>query len=234
MYAIDYRKQERHREMETMAAGEIFWMVAPSSVSGTTTVRLIACEIPGIFSKVVGVLTLNHFNILNAKSYREKNKSYHIFDIQPLPGIMSESQRLEMAHRHLDMVVSGKLDLSAQVATQRSSFENSGFHTASQSPPQVIVDNDRSALFSVVQVAASDFPGLLFSVTDMFFKHGVHIDKAEISTKNNEVLDIFYVKDSMGLKLTSVHKMSVLKAAIEKVLSQPIGGGLKSNNKHQR
>jgi len=141
---------------------------------------------------------------------------------------------LEMAHRHLDMVVSGKLDLSAQVAMQRSSFEKSGFHTASQSPPQVVIDNDRSALFSVVQVAASDFPGLLFSVTDMFFKHGVHIDKAEISTKNNEVLDIFYVKDSMGLKLTSVHKMSVLKAAIEKVLSQPIGGGLKSNNKHQR
>lgn len=202
--------------MDSMNPGEIFWTVVPSAASGITTVRLIACECPGIFSKAVGVLSLNRFNILNAKSYREKDRSYHIFEIQPLPGPLSEKQRLEAAHQNLLAVLDGRLDLSAQMSRQR--FET----VSSQTAAEVSVNNDRSTLFSVVEVRCQDFPGLLFAVTNEFFKHGIHIWKAEISTEKGIVNDAFYVKDSMGLKLTSIHKMSVLKTAIETVLSSPI------------
>ncbi len=203
--------------MESMNPGEIFWTVVPSAASGMTTIRLIACECPGIFSKAVGALTLNRFNILNAKSYREKDKSYHIFEIQPLPSPISEKQRLEAAHQNLMAVIDGRIDLAAQIGKYR--FDSLA---SSQTPAQVNIDNERSAMFSVVEVRCQDFPGLLFAVTDEFFKNSIHIWKAEISTEKQFANDVFYVRDSMGLKLTSVHKMSVLKTAIETVLSAPI------------
>jgi [protein-PII] uridylyltransferase len=59
-----------------------------------------------------------------------------------------------------------------------------------------------------------DFPGLLFSITDALFRCGLDIWVAKISTKIDQVVDVFYVRDYDGQKVDTREKASAIEAAI--------------------
>jgi len=86
---------------------------------------------------------------------------------------------------------------------------------ASKLQHRIVVDNHSSSFFTIVEVFTYDFPGLLFTVTDALFRSGLDIWVAKISTKVDQVVDVFYVRDFDGQKIDSEDQAVALKAAIE-------------------
>ncbi|MBI2823207.1 MAG: [protein-PII] uridylyltransferase [Planctomycetia bacterium] len=91
-------------------------------------------------------------------------------------------------------------------------------------PTQVHVDNSTSERFTIVQLFAHDRMGLLFTVARALFQHGLSVSVAKIGTYLDQVVDVFYVTDQSGRKVTDEgaieHLRDALLAAVEELEKQ--------------
>jgi [protein-PII] uridylyltransferase len=91
---------------------------------------------------------------------------------------------------------------------------------------EVTVDNRTSEQFTVVDVFTQDRVGLLFAITHTLFTLGLVIHLARISTNADQALDVFYVSDCEGKKITGLERMRTLRTAlIERLEEDPAGSG---------
>ena len=72
--------------------------------------------------------------------------------------------------------------------------------------PRVLIDNNASRTLTVIEVNGRDRPGLLYELAKGLKDLGVVIVSAHISTYGERVVDVFYVKDVFGLKITQEQK----------------------------
>jgi [protein-PII] uridylyltransferase len=66
----------------------------------------------------------------------------------------------------------------------------------------VSIDNEISDDYTVIDVYAADRPGLLFTLAEAIYRLGLTIHLAKINTRVVQVLDVFYVADQRGGKVT--------------------------------
>ena len=88
-------------------------------------------------------------------------------------------------------------------------------------PVAVRVDNQSSSFFTILEVYAYDFPGLLFSITNCLVNCGLDIWVAKIATQVDQVVDVFYVRDFDGQKVDDPEWL----ADIRKTIIQVLAGG---------
>jgi [protein-PII] uridylyltransferase len=65
----------------------------------------------------------------------------------------------------------------------------------------VLVDNDASAVATIVEVRAPDAVGLLYRITRTLADLGVDVRHAKVATLGHEAVDAFYVTEGDGTKL---------------------------------
>jgi len=85
--------------------------------------------------------------------------------------------------------------------------------------PRVIIDNTASATHTVVEVNGRDRPGLLYALTRALSGEDVQIGSAQIATYGESAVDVFYVKDIFGLKVTHEAKIERIREALLGALS---------------
>jgi [protein-PII] uridylyltransferase len=93
-------------------------------------------------------------------------------------------------------------------------------------PTEVTVDNRTSEQFTVIDVFTQDRVGLLFAITHTLFKLGLLIHLARISTNADQALDVFYVSDRDGRKITDLDRMRELRATLLEKAEQNPGEGV--------
>ena len=85
-------------------------------------------------------------------------------------------------------------------------------------PQKVGVDNESSSFFTLVEVSAWDYPGLLFQITDALFRCQLDIWVAKVSTRVDQVADVFYVRSFDGEKVDAPEQVSRIKETVRAVL----------------
>ena len=89
--------------------------------------------------------------------------------------------------------------------------------------PHVLVDNGASTGFTVIEVSARDRPGLLYDITRTLSACGVSIGSAHISTVGSRAVDVFYVRDRFGLKLSREAQIARVQARLSEMLARESG-----------
>ena len=140
-----------------------------------------------------------------------------IFEVKPPPDQIFEEERWLKAQTQLQAALAGELDVPASVAERIRSYRPKKPRIADR-PHRVRVDNDTSSFFSIVEVVTYNFPGLLFSITDALFRCDLDIWVAKIATRIDQVVDVFYVRDFHGQKVTETEKVAAIEAAVMNVL----------------
>ncbi len=207
------------QEVQSPAPVHFTWKLAPSLDGETRSLTVVAQKCPGIFSKIVGVLTLNGFDIVSAKSYRQGNSTLDILKIRALPGEPFKELAAVQAQKDLREVLSGKIDLVEHLKRNGKGLVTKAAGAGVRLSPQIHVDNDRSLLFTTVDVAAPDTPGVLFKITDALFRAGFIIWMSQIDTCRGRIKDTFYIKDSTGKKAESPLQISRIKQVLIESLS---------------
>jgi len=203
-----------------MAAADFVWNVTRTDDPNTRTVTVCAKDRPGFFSKVAGVFTLNSIDILDAQIYTWRNHTaLDIFRVLPPPDRLFEEERWFRAHGHLTSALAGALDLSEAISEKMDRARWMGSSLA-LSPHRVVVDNNSSSFFTIIEVFSNDFPGLLFTITDTLFRCGLDISVAKIATKVDQVVDVFYVRDFDGQKIDSVEQIAAVQAAVGQAIER--------------
>lgn len=85
--------------------------------------------------------------------------------------------------------------------------------------PKVVIDNHISAYYTVIDVYAHDRLGLLHEIVRTLNDLGLFVEVSKISTKVEQVVDAFYVKDIFGHKITSNQRLRSIKEELISVIS---------------
>jgi [protein-PII] uridylyltransferase len=72
--------------------------------------------------------------------------------------------------------------------------------------PLVFIDNNASNTWTVIEVNGRDRPGLLHDLTRALFSLNLTIGSAHIATYGERAVDVFYVRDLMGQKVSGAAK----------------------------
>jgi [protein-PII] uridylyltransferase len=129
-----------------------------------------------------------------------------------------EQERWDKAAGHLEAALEGSLDLSRKLKSKQERHQSIRPRTKSR-PQHVLVDNESSSFFTIIEVTAWDFPGLLFKITDALFRCQLDIWVAKIATRVDQVVDVFYVRSFDGEKADAPEQERHIQKAIEDVLT---------------
>jgi [protein-PII] uridylyltransferase len=80
--------------------------------------------------------------------------------------------------------------------------------------PDVLINNQWSNRYTMVEVTGLDRPGLLFELTATISKLNLNIASAHVATFGERVVDVFYVTDLLGAKITSETRQVAIKQAL--------------------
>lgn len=194
------------------------WEIISPPESDTRKVTICAKDRPGLFSKIAGVFTLNNINILNAYIHTwQNNTALDIFEVTPPPDRIFEDEKWERTRENLQAALSGTYDIAEELEKKMPDYR-SVRPLASERPDRIVIDNENSSFFTIIEVFTHDFPGLLFGITDALFRCGLDVRVAKIATNVDQVVDVFYVREIDGQKADSPDRVSAIKAAIKTVL----------------
>jgi [protein-PII] uridylyltransferase len=221
-YLLDTPVKDILRHIELyQRLGKSPLVLQAQTVPGTDyrTVSVCAKDQPGLFSKISGVLTLNNLDILDAQIYTWRNHiALDIFKVKAPPDTLFEDEAWARVKKDLYSALNGDLALDTVLDEKLRAYQAAAKSTASR-PDKIVVDNSGSDFFTIIEVYTYDFPGLLYRITDALFRCNLDVWVAKIATKVDQVLDVFYVRDLDGQKITNPELVATIRKTIGQVLS---------------
>lgn len=171
---------------------------------------------PGLFSEIAGVLSANGINILGAQIHLRKND--RILDVfqandQHSHSCISDANRWERVKQDMLAVVQQDISVDELLRSRMKSIVTTRKKSTTY-PSKVVIDNEDSEQYTVIEVYTADQPGLLYLITRSLFRSGLNIDLAKVSTKVDQVADVFYVKSLQGEKITSQDRLDKIRAEL--------------------
>src|SRR5262249_17073085 len=80
--------------------------------------------------------------------------------------------------------------------------------------PEVTINNNWSNRYTMMEVTGLDRPGLLFELTATLSRLNLNIASAHVATFGERVVDVFYVTDLLGAKITAATRQAAIKRAL--------------------
>jgi [protein-PII] uridylyltransferase len=203
---------EEVRMLLALGDSPILTRVQHASDGSYSNVNICTHDIPGLFSMITGVMAANGMNILGAQIHTSSNgKVFDVLQVNSPQGfIFTDSARWERMEEDLRQVIQGRIQVQTLVEKRRRPsvlIEK----VKPRFPTVIEIDNEVSDDYTVIDIYTHDKVGLLYSISSTLTKLGLYIGIAKISTKIDQVADVFYVKDIFGQKLTSDEKLAEIE-----------------------
>jgi len=139
-----------------------------------------------------------------------------VFHIQTLKGQAYDNSAY--LQKTIHAALAGTLDLTQEIKDrQKSQSRRSKSFSA---PSRIIIDNSASASSTLIEINAKDRPGLLFDITSIISQENLQISAAKVTTFGSLAVDVFYVKDTYGLKIIHSEKLANIEKSIKNILEK--------------
>lgn len=213
-----------------LAPGEVLVKDSFNAPLGTSEYAVITTDevTPGLFSKIAGVMAAKGLQILDAQIVtRQDGIVVDTFQVVDLDYAKAPPQeRRDAIADTIIRVLKGEVSVDALVA-QGGRLPSSKPLPAHRQPTDVQVDNETSDRFTILDVFADDRQGLLYVITHAMFKLGLSVHAARISTRLDQVADVFYVTDRQGRKINDQELLETIRGRIKdevgRFLDEPAG-----------
>jgi [protein-PII] uridylyltransferase len=158
---------------------------------------VVARDRPGLLATMAGVLALRGTSVLAADAATcADGLVLDVFTVGGAHGVVLERETWPAVVQDVQFALQGRLPLADLLGARPMAPEEA-------EAIQVSVDNTASQFFSVVEVRAPDQVGLLYRIAHALHAVGLDIHQARIATHPEGALDVFYVWDLNGEKLTA-------------------------------
>jgi [protein-PII] uridylyltransferase len=165
-----------------------------------TEIAVLSKDIKGGLSATCAALSSKDINILSVQAYSTKDGyAVDVFQVTDLRGDkLPHGFRLDRLFNDLDDLLRNKKDPADVFPQQRrkgsvAAGDRPDLQTVK--PAQVLINNEASPDYTVLEVKAYDRPGLLYDVTSTCANQGYFIHLAMITTEAYRVVDVFYITD---------------------------------------
>ncbi len=219
--SFDLPAHRRHAELvrRAEAAGELLTLdFVVDRFRARTEMVVFAADHPGLFMRVAGALALSGASIVDARIFTTSDgmalDGFGIQNVEDL-GAVDDPGRLRRIRSNVAKALAGEIRLDRALEGRRSLPKRADVFEVE---PRVLVDNSASRTLTVIEVNGRDRPGLLYDVAKSLKDLGVVIVSAHISTYGERVVDVFYVKDVFGLKISQGPKLRRIQQRLASAL----------------
>jgi len=198
---------EAHREMmeEVRRNGLPAVLLAPPNVV------VAAPDRRGLFSSVAGALALHGMDVRAANVSGEDGVVVELFTVEVARGTWPDTARLR---EDLAAVLSDQMAIGDRLSVRARVYPARRRAAAHVLETDVGVDNEASDSATVIEVRAKDEVGLLHRLTRTLYEADLDLVSARVSTLGELVVDVFYVRESGGGKVTDGGRLEEVTTAI--------------------
>lgn len=163
---------------------------------------IMTVDRPGLLAKICGVLALNNLTVARAQIFTWPDATVvDVLHVRPTDEVGFAEKNWKAINDQLDLAIEHRMGLSHRLYRKMSGGAARRPLAAGRVTAKVVIDNDSSDTYSVIEVFAADQPGQLYYITQAMADFGLNIHKAYIATESAQLIDVFYVLDSQGEKL---------------------------------
>ena len=221
-YWLTYEAEDHERLatiMREAGQGDADCVVSCSADSfmSITEVVVYAPDQTGLFARLSGAIAVSGASIMDAKAFTMSDgMALDIFYVQDATGdSYSDKSRLTKLETAIRDTVAGRLDPGKRLARPKLRRREKAFTLE----PEVLVDNQASHLHTLIEISGRDRPGLLFDLCQTLTDLRLSIVSAHISTYGERAVDVFYVKNRAGLKITNQSAIDTLQERLKDAMS---------------
>ncbi len=184
----------------------------PDESRDATMACLYMADHPGLFSRMAGAFAVSGANVVDARTYTTHDgMATSVFWIQDKEGHPFEASRLPRLRRTIERSLAGKVITRKAIKERYRVKPRESQFTV---PTRIVFDNDASDMYTVIEVNARDRLGLLYELTRTLAGLNINIFSAIIATYGEHAVDVFYVKDLFGLKITAESKQQRIEECL--------------------
>jgi [protein-PII] uridylyltransferase len=145
---------------------------------------------PGLLAKIFGVLALHNLNVLAAQIFTWGDGT--VVDTIEVSSAISQNYQDQDWHgleQDLEMAVNQRLGLEHRLHRKLAPLRKTVGGTEKRLDAKIEIDNQSSEIYTIIEITRilSDF--------------GIHIFRARIGSRADQVVDVFYVLDYDGRKI---------------------------------
>ena len=184
---------------------------------GVTELTVYAPDHPWLLSIIAGACALAGANIVDAQIYTTTDglaldtiAISREFELDE-----DEARRAARIGDAIEKAVRGQIKLP-EVVPKRAPPK--GRLKAFAIEPEVTINNQWSQRYTVVEVTGLDRPGLLYELTTTLSKLNLNIASAHVATFGERVVDVFYVTDLLGAKITTPTRQAAIKRPLHRAV----------------
>jgi [protein-PII] uridylyltransferase len=191
--------------------------ISTDAFRGVTEVTLLAPNHPRLLAMVAGSCTGAGANIVDAQisTTRDGMALDTIHLEREFDHAEDEERRARKIAANIERLLHGEARAADLVQSKKKPKARLSAFTVE---PQVVIDNTLSDALTVIEINGLDRPGLLYDVTREISDLNLDIASAHIATFGEKAVDVFYVTDLTGKKITSSSRESLIRDRLTKVL----------------
>jgi [protein-PII] uridylyltransferase len=185
---------------------------------GVTELTILATDHPWLLSIIAGACASAGANIVDAQIYTTTDgRALDTIAIsREYDRDEDEGRRATRIGDMIEEVLEGKLRLPDAVARRAA---GRGKLRPFVVEPEVIINNQWSELYTVIEVSGLDRPGLLYQLTTALSKLNLNIASAHVATFGERARDVFYVTDLLGAQVSAPTRQAAIKSALLHLLA---------------
>jgi [protein-PII] uridylyltransferase len=155
---------------------------------------------------------LNRLNILEAQIHTWGNGiALDTFWVED--ATKDIERRIQQFKNDLEEILSGKVQLK-ELLSKRKESNGIKQKVIPRVSEEVMVNNQDSDFYSIVEVTGQDRLGILYEITQALTDSGCEIHFARVSTLGNRIVDVFYIQDEWGEKIGEKNKIDRLRKTV--------------------
>src|SRR5262245_32127213 len=187
--------------------------VSFDAARGVTELTVLAPDHPWLLSIIAGACAMAGANIVDAQIFTTTDG--RALDTIALSREFErnedEERRATRVADAIEKALGGTIrlpDLLAKRAPPKGRIK------AFAIEPEVTINNNWSNRYTMVEGTGLDRPGLLYELTATISKLNLNIASAHVATFGERVVDVFYVTDLLGAKITAPTRQAAIKRAL--------------------
>ena len=188
-----------------------------------TEITVLASDHPRLLSVMAGACSIAGSNIVDAQIFTTTDGKAldTIFIGREFENDDDEKRRAGKIGDLIEEALSGAIRLPETVAHKS---QRRGRIKAFSLETDIVVDNQGSNQFTVVEASGLDRPGLLYDLTRALSDLNVNIASAYISTFGERAVDVFYVTDLTHQKITNPARQAAMRRRLKTAFdgSEPV------------
>jgi len=209
-------KQALFLDQVERAERSVATMVETDQFRGVTELTVISPDHPRLLAIVTGACAAAGGNIVDAHIFTTADGVAldTIFLSRAFDMDDDELRRGERVASAIERALKGEVRIADLVDVKRPPKERpKTFNVV----PDVVIDNALSSRHTVLEVSGLDRPGLLYDLTTMIGKLNLNIASAHIATFGEKAVDVFYVTDLTGTKVSHPGRQAAIRRSLLEV-----------------